>query len=212
MFENVTALTSDEQLLRSMLGGDAEAFAALYDRRQGEIYRYALRMTGSPATAEDVTQEVFLSLIRDRSDYQESRGSVKSYLYGMARHRLLRRLEKERTLVSLDTTGDEASPAGSFQSTHDPFKELAHDEMIAMVRQAVLSLPAHFREVVVLCDLQEMNYADAAQVIECPLGTVRSRLARARDLLASKLGMLQSAGYEAKDPPKHTKITKLVSC
>lgn len=84
------------------LGGDAGAFEALYDRLQGGIYRYALRMTGSPATAEDVTQEVFLSLIRDRCDYEPGRGKVKSYLYGMARHRLMRRLERERNFVSLD--------------------------------------------------------------------------------------------------------------
>jgi len=87
-----------------MLSGDAKAFEALYDRRQGGIYRYALRMTGSPEIAEDVTQEVFLSLMRDHSDYQEARGTVKSYLYGMARHRLLRRLERDRTLVSLDSS------------------------------------------------------------------------------------------------------------
>src|SRR6185503_17887546 len=90
-----------------MLDGDAQAFEALYDRRQGSIYRYALRMSGSPTIAEDVTQEVFLSLIRDHSDYQQSRGTVKSYLYGMARHRLFRRLERERSLVSLtDSDGE----------------------------------------------------------------------------------------------------------
>src|SRR5687768_3971721 len=110
-----------------MLSGDAKAFEALYDRRQGEIYRYALRMTGSPAIAEDVTQEVFLSLMRDRTYYQEGRGSVKSYLYGMARHRLLRRLERERTLVSLDTDDGltDETPTDLLQSTHDPFLELA---------------------------------------------------------------------------------------
>ena len=193
----MTTLTSDEQLLQLMLSGDAKAFEALYDRRQGEIYRYALRMTGSPAIAEDVTQEVFLSLMRDRTYYQEGRGSVKSYLYGMARHRLLRRLERERTLVSLNTDDgltDETSDE-LLQSTHDPFLELARDELIGLVRQAVLSLPAHFREVIVLCDLHEMNYADAALVIECPIGTVRSRLARARGLLAVKLRMLKGTEY-----------------
>src|SRR5882672_3228977 len=94
-----------------MLGGNAEAFEALYDRRQGGIYRYALRMTGSQSFAEDVTQEVFLSLLQDHSDYQQSKGSVKSYLYGMARHRLLRRLQRERTFVSLDTSDDAAAEA-----------------------------------------------------------------------------------------------------
>lgn len=178
-----------------MLGGDAQAFEALYDRRQGGIYRYALRMTGSQSIADDVTQEVFLSLMRDRSDYQQSRGSVKSYLYGMARHRLLRLLERERTQVSFDTgDGDlEETSDDRFHSHHDPFGDLARDEVVELVRQAVLSLPAHFREVIVLCHLQEMNYADAAEVIKCPIGTVRSRLARAKSLLVGKLEMLKAS-------------------
>jgi RNA polymerase sigma-70 factor, ECF subfamily len=185
----VTALQSDEQLLRMTLGGDAEAFETLYDRLQGGIYRYALRMTGSQATAEDVTQEVFLSLIRDRCDFEAAKGKVRSYLYGMARHRLMRRLERERNFVSLDDGGDNVEPL----DFHDPFLEVARDEVIDLVRQAVLSLPAHFREVIVLCYLQEMNYADAGEIIDCPIGTVRSRLARARSLLVKKLGVLRSS-------------------
>jgi len=190
----VTALQSDEQLLQMTLGGDAVAFETLYDRLQGGIYRYALRMTGSQSSAEDVTQEVFLSLIRDRCDYDPARGRVKSYLYGMARHRLMRRLERERNFVSLDAGEgalDEAyDRLASFQ---DPFLDLARDEVIDLVRQAVLSLPAHFREVVVLCYLQEMNYADAGEIINCPIGTVRSRLARARSLLVQKLRVLRTS-------------------
>jgi RNA polymerase sigma-70 factor (ECF subfamily) len=190
----VAPLQSDEQLLQLMLGGDAQAFEALYDRRQGGIYRYALRMSGSPTIAEDVTQEVFLSLMRDHSGYQESRGTVKSYLYGMARHRLFRRLERERSLVSLTGSDEETIETVYAQlgGAHDPFGGLVRNETIDVVRQAILSLPENFREVVVLCYLQEMNYADAAAVIECPIGTVRSRLARARALLMNKLSQLAS--------------------
>lgn len=179
-----------------MLGGDAEAFEALYDRRQGGIYRYALRMTGSAAFAEDVTQEVFLSLIKDSAGYHPSRGTVKSYLYGMARHRLFRRLGRERTFVSLDDGADDSSFV-DFQSNCDPFAEVAKEETIGLVREAILSLPEHFREVIVLCYLQEMNYADAAEIIDCPIGTVRSRLARGRTMLMGKLKMLQTGSFEA---------------
>src|SRR4029079_14672248 len=115
--------------------------------------------------------EVFLSLIRDRSDYEPSRGSVKSYLYGMARFRLFTRLQRDRGLVPLhDQSGDDTN---DFRSHHEPFAEVAREETIELVRQAVLSLPEHFREVIVLCYLQEMNYADAAEIIDCPIGTVR---------------------------------------
>jgi RNA polymerase sigma-70 factor (ECF subfamily) len=177
-----------------MLGGDGEAFEALYDRRQGGIYRYVLRMTGSASSAEDITQEVFLSLIRDRSNYEESRGSVKSYLYGMARFRLFRRMQRDRKFVSLDDR--DGTDAIDFQSNEDPFAELAKEEAIDLVRQAVLTLPEHFREVIVLCYLQEMNYADAAEIIDCPVGTIRSRLARARALLTEKLRALRAVSDE----------------
>jgi RNA polymerase sigma-70 factor (ECF subfamily) len=179
-----------------MLSGNAEAFEALYNRRQGGIYRYALRMTGSETIAEDVTQDVFLSLIKDSGRYQSDRGTVKSYLYGMVRHRVLRRLERERTMVSIEALReeDEGAMDQHLRATDDPFVDLARDEVVDLVRQAVLSLPANFREVIVLCHLQEMNYAEVAEVLACPIGTVRSRLNRARTLLVEKLKVLQGSG------------------
>ena len=181
-----------------MIGGCAESFGALYDRRQGGVYRFALRMTGSESTAEDVTHDVFFALMKAGSQYDPSRGSVKSYLYGMARHRILRSLERERMLVSIDGNheeGDGPMP-DELIATTDPFNEMARDETVELVRQAILSLPAHFREVIVLCHLQEMNYAEAAEVITCPIGTVRSRLARARAMLVEKLRALEGLGIE----------------
>ena len=177
-------------MLRRMLGGCAESFAALYDRTQGGVYRFALRMTGSEAFAEDVTQDVFLALMREGCKFDPGRGSVKSYLYGMARHRVLRRLERERAHVAIEE--DEGVASEELPSAaDDPFADLAREEMVSLVRQAVLSLPSHFREVIVLCHLQEMNYAEAAEVLACPLGTVRSRLARARGMLVEKLRVLK---------------------
>ncbi len=176
-----------------MLGGCAESFAALYDRRQAGVYRYALRMTGSEAAAEDVTQDVFLALMRDGGNFDAGRGTLKSYLYGMARHRVLRRLERERVHVALEDeegNGFEELPSAG----EDPFAELEREELVGFVRQAILSLPAHFREVIVLCHLQEMNYAEACEVLACPVGTVRSRLARARAMLVAKLRALKGTG------------------
>lgn len=178
-----------------MLGGCAESFGALYDRRQGGVYRFALRMTGSEAFAEDVTQDVFLALMQEGCRFDPERGSVKSYLYGMTRHRVLRRLERERAHVAFDE-----EEGGTFEelpsAADDPFADLAREELVSLVRQAVLTLPAHFREVIVLCHLQEMNYAEAAEVVSCPVGTVRSRLARARTLLVGKLRALKGPALD----------------
>jgi RNA polymerase sigma-70 factor (ECF subfamily) len=178
---DLTALP-DATLLRRMTAGDEAAFTVLYRRRQGGIYRYALQMSGSEAIAEDVTQEVFLLLIREGGGYDPSRGSVQAFLYGVARNHVLRVLERNRERIPLEEDVEPSTAAAS-----DALANLTREEMLASVRQAVLALPAHYREVVVLCDLEEMDYAGAAAVLGCAVGTVRSRLHRARGLLLEKL-------------------------
>lgn len=179
---------SDETLLQRMRAGDEEAFLALYRRRQGGIYRFALRMSGSEAMAEDVTQDVFLTLVRGDGRYDAARGSFSSYLFGIARNQIFKRFEQDRLLAPLAEPDEEASPAiNGLIVEGDPLGDLARRETIEAVRQAVLGLPVHYREVVVLCDLHEMSYADTAEALGCAVGTVRSRLHRARGLLAERL-------------------------
>ncbi len=173
---------TDPELVRRMIRGDEEAFVTLYRRRQGGIYRFALQMSGSAAVAEEITQEVFLTLLRDATQYDLERGSVAAYLYGIARNHVLRHLERDRAYVAMEEDAVEA-----LASTEDPLADLTREERLLALRRAVLSLPANYREVVVLCDLQEVDYVEAAAVLECPVGTVRSRLHRARALLAEKL-------------------------
>jgi RNA polymerase sigma-70 factor (ECF subfamily) len=166
-----------------MRGGDEQAFVVLYRRRQGEIYRYTLHMSGSTALAEEVTQEVFLALIRDSQQFDPARGPLLAYLYGVARHQVLRRIERDRTYVPLETEDLDRVLTAKGSVADD----LLRRETVDTVRRAVLSLPANYREVVVLCDLQEMTYEQAAGLLECAVGTVRSRLHRGRALLAAKL-------------------------
>ena len=120
-----------------------------------------------------------------------SRGTLAAYLYGIARNQVLRRLEKERHFVALveDTAedGNAATEQTATAAALDPLAELTRHELIESVQQAVLSLPAHYREVVVLCELHEMSYAEAATALGCAVGTVRSRLHRARALLVERL-------------------------
>ena len=170
---------SDAELLRRIMAGDEDAFLTLYRSRQGGIYRYALNMSGSASIAEEVTQEVFLTLAGGARQYDPSRGSVAAYLFGVARNHVRRRLERDRRYT---TIGDGEMAA------ENPLDELTRRETIELVHRAVLALPASYREAVVLCDLEEVSYAEAAQVLECAVGTVRSRLHRGRALLAEKLG------------------------
>jgi RNA polymerase sigma-70 factor, ECF subfamily len=181
--------TSDDDLLRLMMAGREDAFTELYRRRQGGVYRFALQMSGSEAVAEDVTQEVFIVLMREAQNYDPNRGSLAAYLYGIARNHVLRRLERDRLFVPLDDSAEDegAMTPVTLIAQGDPLIDLTRNEMIDAVRGAVLALPAHYREVVVLCDLHEMSYVEAANVIDCAVGTVRSRLHRARAMLVEKL-------------------------
>lgn len=187
----MTVLTtpSDNELLRLMVAGDESAFVTLYRRRQGGIYRFALQMSGSEAVAEDVTQEVFMVLMGEAKNYDPTKGSLSAYLYGIARNHVLRWLSRDRSFVSIGEGYEEDGEPTHEQliAQDDPLGDLTRNEVIGAVRQAVTALPAHYREVIVLCDLHEMSYAEAAQVLDCAVGTIRSRLHRARALLIEKL-------------------------
>jgi RNA polymerase sigma-70 factor (ECF subfamily) len=200
-----------------MVAGDEAAFTLLYRRKHPAIYRFALHMSGNAAIAEDVTQEVFMTLIRDAKRFDPARGTLGGFLFGVARNHLRRRWEQERNSVPLPESADEldvimarsrvggrngtpgygngngngnghanGTDAGvsSYVLQRDEFASL---ENVNRVRQAIATLPENYREVVVLCELDELSYEDAAAALDCPVGTVRSRLHRARAILVEKL-------------------------
>lgn len=176
---------SDDALLARLASGDEVAFTALFRRRQDDVYRVALLMTGLPASAEDIVQEVFLTVMRDAGRYEPGRSSVKAWLCGIARNHARRRLESDGRSVPLIEDGDSATPGAAVHP--DPVGDLANTQRVDALRRAILNLPLPYREVVLLCDLEEISYADAAVVLDCAVGTVRSRLHRARALLAAKV-------------------------
>jgi len=198
---NAFETCSNETLLRLAMAGDEEAFTQLYRRLRGVVYRFARQMSGSASIAEDVTQEVFLILLRKAELYDPERGSLSTYLMRIARNEILRRLGRDRAYVSLaaDAGEEDAPPDNNLDNNLDktldenlivrgnPLGNLMRDEEIESVRQAVLALPLHYREVVVLCELEEMRYTEAAALLGCAVGTVRSRLHRARALLKRRL-------------------------
>ncbi len=185
MAEGPLTAVSDDELLRRIAAGDAEAFAALFRRYYGPVYRFALHMTGEAALAEDVTQDVFVAVMRAAARYEPGRSAAAAWLCGIARNFARRRLDQERRVVPLEEPEEGSDERLSV--TTDPVGELVHATRLEELRKAVLSLPLAYREVVVLCDLQEFSYADAADAIGCAVGTVRSRLHRARALLVAKL-------------------------
>ncbi|HEU4476909.1 MAG TPA: sigma factor, partial [Pyrinomonadaceae bacterium] len=107
-----TNTPSDCELLQLMRAGDPNALAALYQRRQRGVYRFALQMSGSASIAEDITQEVFLVLIHDSSNFDSTRGSLNNFLLGVARNHVLRRLQRERFYSPLELSGPEGDEQG----------------------------------------------------------------------------------------------------
>jgi len=188
----------DAALLERAARGDAEAFASLFRRRQADVYRFALHMTASPSIADDVTQDVFLTVMREAGRYEAQRATVIAWLCGIARNHVRRRLERDRMLQPFDE--DESSDEGIVDMTRvddgNLLEDLTKAESLEALHRAVLSLPVRYREALVLCDLQELTYAEAAVAVGCAIGTVRSRLHRARTLLASKLTAADATSAE----------------
>src|SRR5262245_58350011 len=175
----------DAALLERARRGDEDAFSELFSRHQRAIFRYAVYMCGADA-ADDVVQDTFMNVLLKSGRYDASKGAFISYLLGTARHLMLRRLSCSR-LFSMEEFTEDLNVDGSIER-EAPLEDCARQETIEVVRAAVQSLPPAHREVIVLCELEEMDYAEAANVMQCPVGTVRSRLNRARALLSRKLG------------------------
>jgi len=174
---------SDDDLMPRIAGGDREAFAALYRRHRLDVYRFALHMTASSATADDVTQEVFVAVIVAAARYVPGRSGVVPWLLGIARNHVRRCARWDHGRVSLS----DPSEAPRLTVEIDPLARLASQRGLAALRGALRRLPLRYREMVVLCDLQELSYSDAAAIAGCAIGTVRSRLHRGRTLLAARL-------------------------
>jgi len=175
----------DADLMQKAAHGDRDAFAALYHRHHAMVYRFARLMTGSDNAAEDIVQEVFLAVMRDAARYDPTRAALPSYLYGVARHQTRRRLARDRQFVAIEGC---ASDVNEPVADGDVSATLERRQTLQRLRRAILSLPRRYREVIVLCDLQDVSYSDASAALGCAVGTVRSRLHRARHLLTQKMG------------------------
>lgn len=180
---------TDAELLELSLAGDENAFRVLYERLKTGIFRYAFYMANSRSLAEEVTQEVFISLLKEGRNYREERGEVAGFAFGMARN-FVRRIERRERPFGPLPSGKEALENLSRTLTAEAEsvpRQMIRKEIVERVQAAIASLPDHYRQVVVLCDLCELSYEQTASRLGCKLGTVRSRLNRAHALLAHKL-------------------------
>ena len=188
----------DDVLLRRSAKGDEDAFLLLYRRHQAPVYRFALRMTGNSWAADEIVQDVFMTVIREPKKFDPERGALGAFLYGVARNRIMKHMERMPRELSLDAKS-EAEPTSLKLASQEmtPAQWAEFRERREQVRAAVLELPVEFREAIVLCELEELSYEEAASMLECPIGTIRSRLHRGRALLLAKLEMLRDVPRRA---------------
>jgi len=172
----------DAGLLGRARTGDETAFSQLFARHQRQLFRYATYMGGADA-ADDIVQDTFLAVLRQKGRTDTLTGSVIGYLIGIARHLVMKQRAQPWPAIEEDIDVPSEEP--------NAFDQLVLSESVDHVRAAVRSLPPAYREAIVLCELEDIDYADAAGMMQCPVGTVRSRLHRARALLADKLGRNQ---------------------
>jgi RNA polymerase sigma-70 factor, ECF subfamily len=170
---------SDRELVERFRGGDGEAFAALYETHFAAVFRFAFYMTGDRARAGEITQDVFVWLVHHPGDYDAKRGGLGAFLGGVARKFVHREHRRQQRWLPLD----EAAPARESDFTGG----LEREQEAARLRRAIAALPEPYREAVVHCDLAGKSYEQAAAAMGCAVGTVRSRLHRARELLVRKI-------------------------
>lgn len=176
---------SDAALAARLACGDGKALEPIYRRHRGTVYRFALLWSGQPAIAADVTQDVFVHLLTRAGDFDAERGALLPWLLGIARNLVRRRAgAKDDPDVDVD---DAAAPNPALDAV------LIAREDVEALRRAVTALPPHYRDVLVLVDLAERSYAEVAGICGCELNTVRSRLSRARALVARWLDIDRNA-------------------
>ena len=199
----------DPELLRRVAQGHADAFAELFRRRRREVFRFAVHMTGSVPTGEDIVQDVFMVVMREAGRYDASRASVPAWLCGIARNCVRQRLASERRFLPLED-GGASGPEVKNDGRESPLDSLMRDERTGHLRRVIQALPLAYREALVLCDLQELSYEEAASSLGCPLGTVRSRLHRARALVSARL-RAEAAGLANDEVPREAEPARVVS-
>jgi RNA polymerase sigma-70 factor (ECF subfamily) len=177
---------TDAALLARSADGDAAAATELYKRHAAAVYRFVWASSGSEAEAADVLQETFMTVLERRSGYDPDRGSCTAYLCGVARHLLYRRFDhRMEPHAEMDDLAEQAAATPALLAPHE---QVERTQALQRLQVAIRALPPHYRDVLILIELQEMSYADTAAITGIELGTVRSRLARARARLTELLG------------------------
>lgn len=184
--------TTDELLLDRAVSGDQAAFVQLYERHRNRIFRFAYRLVGSVETAEDVTHDCFLSLMRRPESFDSRRGSLRNYLYAAARNQVL----KQFRMAGRESSMDELIEEPHVPMRDQPLPKVLRAELSRKVKEAILDLPPLQREALVLFEYEGLALSEIAAVLDTDIGAVKSRLYRARERLRKALGRYLNTNQE----------------
>jgi RNA polymerase sigma-70 factor (ECF subfamily) len=189
----------DLNLVKKCLAGDNSAWAVLLQTHTRKIYNLCYRFTGRPSESEDLTQEVFIKIFQTLKTYDAAQGTFTTWLHRVARNHLVdhyRRTRKDRITSSIEDElgGLEEKPGPSVE----PIAHVEAREQRELLQRALERLSPDLREAVVLRDLQDLDYAEIAQVLGVPEGTVKSRINRGRLELARVLKRMEQVKGPAK--------------
>jgi RNA polymerase sigma-70 factor, ECF subfamily len=200
----VTTEPTDEELLDRIASGDQEALASIFRRHHRTVYRFSRQMLGSAEAAEDVTQDVFVALAKGARRFNPAASVLSTYLYGIARNLVLQRYKRRRARAEVNIDIAAGEDEAAFATSPDPIEGLSRAEATRQLREAILRLPVHYREVIVMCELNGLSYEEAAQIAACPVGTIRSRLSRARQMLIERC-RTRLTSRDEREKPEGTK-------
>jgi RNA polymerase sigma-70 factor (ECF subfamily) len=173
----------DEDLVRRYLEGDVQAFAALVERHERRVYSLALRMTGHAEDARDATQEAFLSALRKLKGFR-GEAAFATWLHRVTVNACYDLLRKRQRAPLLHERAPEDGPPRPEPASPDHADSV---DLSVDVQRALLEVPPDFRATLILCDVQDLPYTEAAAILDVPIGTVRSRLHRGRAALGRAL-------------------------
>ncbi len=188
-------MLADSELARRCENGDQAAWEHLVNQYQKRIWHVAFQFTGRADEAEELTQEIFVHLLKALKSFDSS-GSLPAWIQRVARNFAIdhyRRRRRERSLVSEGETYDDAvrlTPDAS--GGGDPHRALAEKDRAQFLRASIDKLPPELAQAVLLRDLQDMTYEEMADMLKVPLGTVKSRINRGRVELARRLQKKQT--------------------
>ena len=191
---------ADEELVRRSQEDDERAFGELVSRYETKVFSLALKMVRNPEDAEDVLQDTFLRAYRGIKSFKGN-STFSTWIYRITANSALMRLRKKQLpTVSIEDADERETPVNIADWSPGPVEQLLSQELQGVMEEAIAALPAEFRQVFVLRDIEEMSNAETAEILDLSVAAVKSRLHRARLKVRNRL----AAYFSENEKPKRT--------